>query len=51
MKFVWALLDVATIVVLGSGLYLGLRRGRAAARPARAQADAAPALAREGDLR
>jgi uncharacterized iron-regulated membrane protein len=34
MKLVWALLDVATIVVLGSGLYLWLRRGRAVA-PAR----------------
>ncbi|WP_051971583.1 PepSY domain-containing protein [Massilia sp. 9096] len=42
LKLVWALLDVATIVVLGSGLYLWIRRGRAAqARapaPARAQA-------------
>ena len=51
MKLVWALLDVATIIVLGSGLYLWLRRGRAAARPARAQAAAAPALAREGEMR
>jgi uncharacterized iron-regulated membrane protein len=30
MKFLWALLDLATIVVLGSGLYLWLKRGRAA---------------------
>jgi uncharacterized iron-regulated membrane protein len=51
MKFVWALLDVATIIVLGSGLYLWLRRGRAVARPARAQADVAPALVREGEMR
>ena len=51
LKFVWALLDVATIIVLGSGLYLWLRRRRAAARTARAQADVAPALAREGEVR
>jgi uncharacterized iron-regulated membrane protein len=30
LKLVWALLDVATIVVLGSGLYLWIRRGRSA---------------------
>jgi uncharacterized iron-regulated membrane protein len=51
MKFVWALLDVATIVVLGSGLYLWLRRGRRAARPAPARTHPAPALAREGETR
>jgi uncharacterized iron-regulated membrane protein len=28
MKILWALLDLATIVVLGSGVYLWLRRGR-----------------------
>ncbi len=38
MKIIWALLDIATIVVLGSGLYLWLRR-RA---PASAAAPAAP---------
>ena len=27
MQFLWAMLDVATIIVLGSGLYLWLRRG------------------------
>jgi uncharacterized iron-regulated membrane protein len=27
MKILWALLDMATIVVLGSGLYLWLRKG------------------------
>jgi uncharacterized iron-regulated membrane protein len=36
MQFLWALLDLATIAVLGSGLYLWLKRGRAAARPAAA---------------
>lgn len=29
MKIIWALLDIATIVVLGSGLYLWLGRRRA----------------------
>jgi len=28
MQILWALLDIATIIVLGSGLYLWLRRGR-----------------------
>jgi uncharacterized iron-regulated membrane protein len=27
MKLLWALLDLATIIVLGSGLYLWLKRG------------------------
>jgi uncharacterized iron-regulated membrane protein len=49
MKVVWTLLDAATIVVLGSGLYLWLRRGRAAARPARVPAQAVPVFAREGE--
>jgi len=54
LQFLWALLDVATIVVLGSGLYLWLKRGRAAraaAGQAAGAADAAvgaPALARGG---
>ena len=56
MKFLWALLDIATIVVLGSGLYLWVKRGKAAkatAGTARDQAAASgrhevPALAREG---
>ena len=30
MKIVWALLDIASILVLGSGLYLWLRKGQAA---------------------
>jgi uncharacterized iron-regulated membrane protein len=54
MKFLWALLDLATIVVLGSGLYLWLKRGRAvrakAGAPA-AKAAAQPALASEGEPR
>jgi uncharacterized iron-regulated membrane protein len=28
MKLVWALLDIATLIVLGSGLYLWFQRGR-----------------------
>ena len=36
MQILWALLDIATIIVLGSGLYLWLRRG--ARRPAQAMA-------------
>jgi uncharacterized iron-regulated membrane protein len=48
MKLLWALLDLATIIILGSGLYLWLKRGRKA-RPAQAGKPAAreaPALAR-----
>ncbi len=30
MQILWALLDIATIIVLGSGLYLWLRKGRTA---------------------
>jgi hypothetical protein len=45
----WTLLAAATIVVLGRGLYLWLRRGRAAARPARVPAQAVPVFAREGE--
>jgi uncharacterized iron-regulated membrane protein len=51
LQFLWALLDAATIVVLGSGLYLWLKRGRAAraaAGQAAAGAVAAPVLARGG---
>ena len=55
MQFLWALLDVATIIVLGSGLYLWVKRGRAARRAekgARQQAAVgAPVLAREGEPR
>jgi uncharacterized iron-regulated membrane protein len=51
LKFLWALLDLATIVVLGSGLYLWVKRGRSAAAAVKqATADnagrAAPVLVR-----
>jgi len=36
MKILWALLDIATILVLGSGLYLWFKKRRVAASPARA---------------
>jgi uncharacterized iron-regulated membrane protein len=52
MKFLWALLDLATIAVLGSGLYLWLKRGRAAAKTGAAKPAGPvpqPALAREGE--
>ncbi len=58
MQFLWAVLDIATIVVLGSGLYLWVKRGRAARTAAREARRAAapgapgePALAREGEAR
>lgn len=57
LQLLWALLDVATIVVLGSGLYLWIKRGRSARAEARQSAAAtaagtpAPVLAREGKLR
>lgn len=35
MQIVWAVLDLASILVLGSGLYLWLRKRRAASRPRR----------------
>ncbi len=43
MKILWALLDLATIVVLGSGVYLWLRRGRRARTAATTPALVAPA--------
>ncbi|WP_075791915.1 PepSY domain-containing protein [Massilia putida] len=49
IKVAWTLLDAATIVVLGSGLYPWLRRGRAVARTS--PAHDAPALGREGEAR
>ncbi len=52
MQFLWALLDVATIIVLGSGLYLWVQRGRAVKRHALAVArgtGAAPVTVRSGD--
>jgi uncharacterized iron-regulated membrane protein len=54
MKFLWALLDLATIVVLGSGLYLWVKRGRAAqaAREVKPAQDLGqPALVRSGEER
>ena len=60
MQFLWAMLDIATIIVLGSGLYLWLKRGKtapAAGEPAlagaaggAATAPLAPAFARKGDV-
>jgi uncharacterized iron-regulated membrane protein len=38
MQILWALLDIATIIVLGSGLYLWLKRGKAV--PARTASNA-----------
>jgi len=50
MKILWALLDIATIVVLGSGLYLWLRKGVQAAQPA-AHATTGPASGYAGAAR
>ena len=44
MQIIWALLDIATIIVLGSGLYLWLGKGRAASKR-RPQAQDATAVA------
>jgi uncharacterized iron-regulated membrane protein len=58
MKLLWALLDVATIIVLGSGLYLWVKRSQATKRHqeavqagGRLHNDAAPVLARTGEGR
>jgi uncharacterized iron-regulated membrane protein len=55
MQFLWAMLDVATIFVLGSGLYLWLKRGVQAKAPEKkdvAQGDnVVPAYATEGEAR
>jgi uncharacterized iron-regulated membrane protein len=55
LQFLWALLDLATIVVLGSGLYLWIKRGRKARAEAKGgvavKPVAAPGMAREGELR
>eukprot|EP01036_Dinobryon_divergens_P044978 gene44977-60042_t len=45
MKILWALLDVATIVVLGSGLYLWLRKGAQAGSASNASTSTATAAA------
>lgn len=47
MQLMWALLDVATIIVLGSGLHLWLKRGVQAATKIK-QADAVPESAGKG---
>mgnify|MGYP003348293988 CR=1 FL=1 len=39
MKILWALLDLATIVVLGSGLYLWIRKPAGARKKAARTAD------------
>ncbi|MCH8686255.1 PepSY-associated TM helix domain-containing protein [Pedomonas mirosovicensis] len=44
LKIIWALFDIATIVVLGSGLYLWLKRSRSATAARPQAAAAAPAL-------
>jgi uncharacterized iron-regulated membrane protein len=41
LKIVWAVLDVITIIVLGSGLYLWLRKPGGAERPSTATSDVA----------
>ncbi|HEX8606588.1 MAG TPA: PepSY-associated TM helix domain-containing protein [Pseudoduganella sp.] len=46
LQFLWALLDVLTIIVLGSGLYLWLKRGIAV--PARATDEAGAVTASAG---
>lgn len=55
MKLLWALLDIGTIIILGSGLYLWLKRSRKSAKATRAAqaaqhgeaaVHAAPALVR-----
>ncbi|SFC43454.1 PepSY-associated TM helix domain-containing protein [Massilia yuzhufengensis] len=48
MKLLWALLDIATIILLGSGLYLWLKRGRAArtAKQKQSAMQETPAMAR-----
>ncbi len=48
MKLLWALLDIATIIILGSGLYLWLKRSRKtrAAPQGKAAVHETPALAR-----
>lgn len=47
MQILWALLDIATIVVLGSGLYLWLKRGNSVPVP-KAKAEGGDAKAAGG---
>ena len=60
LKLLWALLDIATIIILGSGLYLWLKRGKRAIVPREAaltdastdaSTSAAPVLAHQGETR
>ena len=57
MQFLWAMLDIATIFVLGSGVYVWLKRGVQAKAPARKEDDVVigevrePAYATEGEAR
>jgi uncharacterized iron-regulated membrane protein len=55
MKLLWALLDIGTILILGSGLYLWFKRGRAAKAAAQGKpaghAAQAPSLARSTEAR
>jgi uncharacterized iron-regulated membrane protein len=44
MKLLWALLDIATIFVLGSGVYLWCKRGAPGRAPASASASAAASV-------
>jgi uncharacterized iron-regulated membrane protein len=48
MKLLWALLDIGTIIILGSGLYLWLKRSRKekAANQSKPAVHDSPALAR-----
>jgi len=45
MKFLWAMLDIATIIVLGSGLYLWVKRSRTVKADVAATASPAPQVA------
>ena len=56
MKFLWAVLDIATIIILGTGLYLWLQRGKTGNASTKVAAHAqvepsmpAPALVRSGE--
>jgi uncharacterized iron-regulated membrane protein len=46
LRIVWALLDVMTIIVLGTGVYLWLRRRKPGESAAREPAEAAAAINR-----
>jgi len=59
MKFLWAVLDIATIVILVTGLYLWVKRGKTANasakaavldKKAQAHGNEAPVLARDGGV-